>query len=83
MQKQVEEHDLLVVDLLKQLSLFENEELITYVKALLNREECNHLWQVLMRNKDAFAWKHSNMPNINLVVASHKLNIIPTTQLLR
>lgn len=44
MQKQVEEHDPLAADLLKQLSLSENKELITRVNALLNGEECSHLW---------------------------------------
>ncbi|RVW97037.1 hypothetical protein CK203_032390 [Vitis vinifera] len=38
---------------------------------------------MLKRNKDIFTWTHSNIPGIHLSVASHKLNISPTSQLVR
>ena len=34
---------------------------------------------MLQFNKDIFAWTHSDMPRIHLIVASHKLNVSPTS----
>ena len=53
-------------------------EKFTYVSSLLSNEEREQLQLVLLNNIDVFAWSHSDMVGINLKVASHKLNIIPT-----
>ena len=58
-------------------------EKFTYVSSLLSNEEKGQLKLALLNNIDVFIWSHSNMVGINLTVASHKLNIIPTTKLVR
>ena len=46
---------------------------MTYVSSLLIEDECDHLGNTLRKNKDIFAW---NMPDIDLVVVLHELNIL-------
>lgn len=46
---------------------------MTYVSSLLIEDECDHLGNTLRKNKDIFAW---NMPDIDLVVVFHELNIL-------
>ena len=58
-------------------------EKIIYVSALLTDEKYDRLRLVLKKNKDVFAWKHSDMPNISPIVASHKLNVSPTARPVR
>ena len=50
-------------------------EKFTYVSSLLSSEEKEHL-RVLLRNIDVFALNQSNMTEISLMLASHKLNVI-------
>ena len=49
----------------------------TYVSSLTSEEEKQKLQQVLLGNIDIFTWTHSDMTDINLTHASHKLNVIP------
>ena len=58
-------------------------EKFTYVCSLMSNEEREQLRLVLMNNIDIFAWSHSYMVGINLMVASHELNIIPTARPIR
>ena len=58
-------------------------EKFTYVNSLLSNEEREQLQLVLLNNIDVFAWSHLDMVGINLKVASHKLNIIPTAKPIR
>ena len=52
----------------------------TYTSSLLSNEEREQLQLVLLNNIDVFAWSHSDMVGINPMLASHKLNIIPTAK---
>ena len=53
-------------------------EKFTYINSFLSNEEREQLQLVLLNNTDVFAWSHSYMVGINPMMASHKLDIIPT-----
>ena len=55
----------------------------TYVSSLLSREEKEQLRQVFLCNIDVFAWTHSDMTDISLTHASHKLNVVPSARPIR
>ena len=55
----------------------------TYVSSLMSNEEREQLQLVLLNNIDVFAWSHLDMVGINLMVASHELNIIVMTRPVR
>ena len=63
--------------------MLDKSEKFTYASSLLTYDEKEQLLLALLRNKDVFAWSHSNMTRINPKVASHKLNIIPTARPMR
>ena len=69
-----------VADLLQPLRLSHDTDQITYTSSLLTQEELELLESMLKCNKDIFAWTHSDMPRIHPFVASHKLNILPTSR---
>nr|CAN66079.1 hypothetical protein VITISV_018658 [Vitis vinifera] len=69
-----------VADLLQPLRLSHDTDQITYTSSLLTQEELELLESMLKRNKDVFTWTHSDMPRIHPFVASHKLNILPTSR---
>ena len=58
-------------------------EKFTYVSSLLSNEEREQLRLTLLCNIDVFVWRHSDMVGINLMVASHKLNVLPTAKTIR
>ena len=58
-------------------------ERFTYVSSLLSIEEREQVRLTLLHNIDVFAWRHSDMVGINLMVASHKLNVFPTVKPIR
>ena len=51
-------------------------EKLTYVSTLLSNKEKEQLRLVLLRNANVFSWSHSNMAEIDPMLASHKLNVI-------
>ena len=55
-------------------------ERFTYVSTLLSREEKEQLQHVLLGNVDVFACSHSDMAEIDPMLASHKLNIIASAK---
>ena len=55
----------------------------TYVSSLLSNEEREQLRLVLLNNIHIFSWNHLDMVGINSTVASHKLNVISTSKLVR
>ena len=55
----------------------------TYISSLLSNEDREQLRLVLLNNIDVFAWSHLDMVGINLMVACHELNIIPTARPVR
>ena len=58
-------------------------EKFTYVNSLLSNEEREQLQLVLLNNIYVFSWSHSGMVGINPIMASHKLDIIPTAKPVR
>ena len=55
----------------------------TYVSSLVSEEEKEQLWKVLLGNIDISAWTYSDMTDISLTHASHKLNVIPSARPIR
>ena len=55
-------------------------ERFPYVSSLFSNEEREQVQLTLLCNIDVFAWRHSDMVGINPTVASHKLNVLPTTK---
>ena len=78
----MEEKDPLAVDPWEEVEL-DGPEKFTYVNFLLSNEEREQLRLTLLHNIDVFAWRHSNMVGINPIVASHKLNVLPTAKPIR
>ena len=58
-------------------------EKFTYISTLLSSNEREQIQGVLSKNLDALAWSHSNMVRIDLILASHKLNIVHTAKPVR
>ena len=59
---------------------FDGLEKFTYVSSLLSGKEKRQLQRILLKNIDVFAWNHSNMTGIDLMLTSHKLNVIPSAK---
>ena len=78
----MEEKDPPAVDPLEEIELYEPKR-FTYVSSLLSNEENKRLGFMMLHDIDVFASRYSEMVGINLMVASHKLNILPTTKLVR
>jgi len=55
--------------------LGEDEKQCTYIGGSMPEELLSKLIAVLRRNKDLFAWKAANIPEIDPYVISHKLSI--------
>ena len=55
----------------------------TYVSSLLTEEKKARLQQILQANVDVFTWTHSDMIEISLMHASHKLNVVSSARLVR
>ena len=64
------------------MSLDESDRCI-YISTLLSEEEKAYLHRVIQSNADVFAWTHADMPGINPIPASHKLNVAPSTKPVR
>ena len=78
----MEDMEQLAVDLLESMTWDEPDK-STYVSSLLSGAEKEQIRRVLLHNMDVFAWTHSDMVDINLVHASHKLNVIPSARPVR
>ena len=53
------------------------------ISTLLSTEEKAQLHQVIQSNADVFSWTHADMPRINPVHASHKLNVVNSAKPVR
>ena len=73
------ENDPSAADPLQPLSLSHDTGKITYTSSLLTSVELELLESVFQWNKDVFAWTHSDMPGIHPSMASHRLNVIPSS----
>ena len=70
------------MDPLEEVELDEPDK-FTYISSLLFNEEREQLRLTLVHNIDVFSWRHSDMVRINPMVASHKLNVLPTAKPIR
>ena len=77
------EKDPPTVDPLQPLRLSDSSDHVTYANSLLVPKELKVLKWVFQQNEDVFAWTHSDMPEIHPSVASHRLNVIPSSQPIR
>ena len=75
--------DPLVADLLQTIQVSEEEDHFIYPNSLLEPNETQRLEEMLQQNKDVFAWTHSDMLGIHLSVASHWLNVLPSSRPVR
>ena len=76
----MEDMEQLVVDPLESMSLVEPDK-STNISSLLSDTEKDQLRHVLLHNMDVFSWAHSDMAGINLILTSHKLNVISSAWL--
>ena len=60
-----------------------NPEKYTRVGASMERKMKQDLIQFLKKSIDVFAWSHEDMPGIDPNVISHRLNVCPSTKLVR
>ncbi|KAL6320610.1 hypothetical protein AAG906_008610 [Vitis piasezkii] len=60
--------------------LTEDGQINLYGSQLAEPNEARRLEWTLQRNKDVFAWTHSDMPEIHPLIASHRLNILPSSR---
>ena len=63
--------------------LLDRLEKFTYASSLISDDEKEQLRLVLLNNANVFTQSHSDMVGISQMVASHKLNIIPTVRPVR
>ena len=77
------ENDPSAIDPLQPLSLSHDIGKITYTSSLLTSDELELLESVFQWNKDVFAWTHSDMSGIHPSMASHRLNVMPSSHPVR
>ena len=68
---------------MKTIQILEEEDRFTYASSLLEPNEAQRLKDKLQQNKDVFSWTHSDMPEIHPPVASHRLNVLPSSRPIR
>ena len=73
---------MLAVDPLETVSLDGSDKCV-YISTLLSEEEKAQLHQVIQFNADEFSLTHADMPGINPIHSSHKLNVAPSAKLVR
>ena len=61
----------------------DGSDICIYISTLLSEEEKVQLHQVIQFNADVFSWTHADMPGINPIHASHKLNVAPFAKPIR
>ena len=78
----MDDRERLAVDPLESIFL-DGPDKSTYVSSLLSSAKKEQIQQVLLLNMDVFSWTHLDMVGINLIHASHKLNVIPSARMVR
>ena len=68
------------MDPLQTIQISEKNNHLTYICSLLEPGETQSIEKALRQNQDIFAWTHSDMPGIHPSVASHRLNILPSSR---
>ncbi|KAM1212301.1 hypothetical protein ACFX2G_003942 [Malus domestica] len=78
---QLEDGGQATVDDLKELNLGTSEEpKPIFVSALLNADEIEKYYQLLLEYKDVFAWTYKEMPGLDPIIVVHHLAIKPGTR---
>ena len=72
-----------MADPLRTIQISEENTHLTHISSLLTLVEAQSIEEVLQQNHDIFAWVHSNMTGIHPSVASHRLNILPSSRPVR
>ena len=72
-----------MADPLQTIQISGENDHFTYASSFLESNEVWGLERVLQRNKYVFKWAHSNMPRIHLSIASHWLNVLSSSRLVR
>ena len=72
-----------MADPLQTVQISEKNNHLTYISSLLAPGEAESIEEALQQNQDVFAWAHFDMPGIHPSVASHRLNILPSSRLVR
>ena len=72
-----------MVDPLRTIQILEESTHLTHISSLLTLEEARDIEGTLRQNHDVFAWAHSDMTGIHSSVASHRLNILPSSRPIR
>lgn len=72
-----------MVDPLQAIQVLEGDDRFTYANSLLEPNETQCLAETFQQNKNVFAWTYSDVPGIHPSVASHRLNILPVSRLVR
>ena len=72
-----------MVDPLRTIQISEESTHLTHISSLLTLEEARDIEGILRQNHDVFAWAHSDMTGIHSSVASHRLNILPSSRPIR
>lgn len=60
-----------------------NPERYTRVRADIEKKSKQDLFQFLKKSIDVFAWCHKDMPGIDPSIITHRLNIYPSSKLVR
>ena len=58
-------------------------ERTTRVGTLASQSVCHELTTFLRENQDVFTWSHDDMPGIDASVIVHRLNVSPSSSLVR
>jgi len=60
-----------------------NPEMFTRIGASMEKKTKQGLVQFLKKSIDVFAWSHEDMPSIDPSVITHRLNVYPSSKLVR
>jgi hypothetical protein len=60
-----------------------NEKKTTRIGTSMTKEILDLIVNFLRKNADVFAWSHDDMPGISTEVIAHKLNVNPSTSLVK
>ena len=66
------------MDPLRTIQISEESTHLTHISSLLTPKEAQDIQDTLRQSHDVFAWAHSDMTRIHLLVAFHRLNILPS-----
>ncbi|RVX19104.1 hypothetical protein CK203_008640 [Vitis vinifera] len=72
-----------MADPLRTIQISEENTHLTHINSLLTLEEAQDIEGTLQQNHNVFVWAYSDMKGIHPSVASHLLNILPSSRPVR